>query len=67
MFREFPAVFLQTFGGPLANISRRGTCPLKCVYIIIISLYWDQVDNCNLLQWHIKQAATQDSTQHCTV
>ena len=26
------------------------------------SLYWNQVDNRNLLQWHTKQAATQDST-----
>jgi len=26
------------------------------------SLYWNQVDNRNLLQWHIKQAAMQDST-----
>ena len=26
------------------------------------SLYWNQVDNRNLLQWHIKQAATLDST-----
>jgi len=26
------------------------------------NLYWNQVDKRNLLQWHTKQAATQDST-----
>ena len=42
-------------------------CDSICSIIIIISLYWNQVDNRNLLQWHTKQAATHDNWQHCTV
>jgi len=32
------------------------------VYGIIVSLYRNQVDSHNLLKWHTKQAAMQDST-----